>query len=141
MPAKYSEKLFRQNFVKWFRGFYPKGHIQNIESEATSAGVADVNACKDGKEIWIELKSGRLTTASIKPGQYMWHTKRNQAGGTTWLIQRDEYGILKVFKGNRIKEFQVKPASVEPDIVFDSKDDVGRRLMFEYLFTNMNTSI
>ena len=47
---KYSEKLFKKNFVKWFKELYPypSGHIQLIESEATSAGVPDINACKGG---------------------------------------------------------------------------------------------
>lgn len=54
MPAKYSEKLFRQNFIKWFKSFFPREHIQSIESEATAAGVPDINACKGGKEIWVE---------------------------------------------------------------------------------------
>ena len=91
---KYSEKLFKKNFVKWFKELYPSGHIQLIESEATSAGVPDVNLCHNGIEVWVELKSGRLSTSSIKPGQYMWHTKRTQAGGTTWVVQRDEDGNI-----------------------------------------------
>ena len=135
MSPKYSEKLFRQNFVRWFREYFPLGHIQSIESEATSAGVPDLNACKGGKEIWIELKSGRLTTSSIKPGQYMWHTKRTQAGGTTWVVQRDDDGDICVFKGCRIKEFQDKPNSVVPDKVFSSASRESKIEMFNYLFS------
>lgn len=136
MSQRYPEKLFRANFVKWFKSIYPDGHIQSIESEATAAGIPDINACKGGKEIWIELKSGTLATNSIKPGQYVWHIKRNQAGGTTWLVQRDNDGNIRVYRGSRIREFREKPNSVIPDRVFSSTDKIAREEMFEYLFTS-----
>lgn len=131
----YPEKTFRKNFIKWFKELYPKDHIQNIESEATAAGVPDINACKGGKEIWIELKSGPLTKASIKPGQFVWHIKRAQAGGTTWVIQRTDRSQINVFKGSRIKEFRDKPNSVKPDATFNSLVAQERVQMFNYLFT------
>ena len=130
----YPEKLFRKNFVSWFKQFCPDGHIQNIESEATSAGIPDINACKGGKDIWVELKSGPLTKASIKPGQFIWHIKRNQAGGTTWLVQRTCKGRICIFRGDRIKEFRENPNTVKPDIIFDSNEVSDRVEMFEYLF-------
>lgn len=130
----YPEKLFRKNFVSWFKQFYPNGHIQNIESEATSAGIPDINACKGGKDIWVELKSGPLTKASIKPGQFIWHIKRNQAGGTTWLVQRTDNGRIRIYRGNRIKEFRERPNAVEPDAIFDSNEVQERIELFEYLF-------
>lgn len=130
----YPEKTFRKNFVKWFKDLYPKDHIQNIESEATAAGVPDINACKGGKEVWIELKSGPLTKASIKPGQFVWHIKRAQAGGTTWVVQRLPNGVINIFRGSRIKEFRDKPNAVAPDITFNSLVAQERIKMFDYLF-------
>lgn len=132
--SHYPEKLFRKNFVKWFRELYPRDHIQNIESEATSAGIPDINACKGGKDIWIELKSGPLTKASIKPGQFIWHIKRAQAGGTTWVVQRMYDGMINVFSGKRIIEFRDNPKDVIPDAVFNSLVAQERIAMFEYLF-------
>ena len=134
MPEIYSEKLFKKNFVKWFKELYPLDHIQLIESEATSTGIPDINACKGGKEVWIELKSGYLSKTSIKPGQFVWHIKRNQAGGTTWIVQRYDGGIVKVYNGNRIREFRESPNKVIPCKVFDGTTPIGRRDLWEYLF-------
>lgn len=134
MSNRYPEKLFRANFVKWFKGLYPNDHIQSIESEATAAGIPDINACKGGKEVWIELKSGTLSTNSIKPGQFVWHIKRNQAGGTTWIVQRDTNGLIRVYNGARIREFREKPNSVIPDMVFSSETRESHVEMFNYLF-------
>lgn len=136
MSNRYPEKLFRANFVKWFKGLYPNDHIQSIESEATAAGIPDINACKGGKEVWIELKSGTLSTNSIKPGQFVWHIKRNRAGGTTWIVQRDTNGLIRVYNGARIQEFREKPNSVIPDMIFSSETKESRVEMFNYLFLN-----
>ena len=134
MNKHYPEKLFRKNFVKWFKDLYPNGHIQNIESEATAAGIPDINICKGGKDIWVELKSGSLTKASIKPGQFVWHIKRNQAGGTTWIVQRIDNGLINIFNGARIREFRTAPNKVAPDITFNSLVVQERLKMFNYLF-------
>lgn len=133
MASHYPEKLFRANFVKWFKALFPTGHIQSVESEATAAGIPDINMCLDGKEVWVELKSGRLTTSSIKPGQYIWHIKRTQAGGTTWVVQRTDEGLIRVYKGSRIREFREKPNSVPPDAVFNSAVAQERKDLFLYL--------
>lgn len=128
-----NEKLFKKNFVKWFKDFYPMDHINLIESEATTTGIPDINACKGGKEIWVELKDGYLSKNSIKPGQFVWHIKRNQAGGTTWIAQKyDE--IIKVYNGNRIREFRESPNKVIPCKVFDGTTPVGRLELFTFLF-------
>lgn len=133
MAQHYPEKLFRANFVKWFKALYPTDHIQSIESEATAAGIPDINLCKGGREVWVELKSGRLTATSIKPGQYVWHIKRTQAGGTTWVVQRTDEGLVRVYKGSRIREFREKPNSVPPDAVFNPTTIQEKTAMFEYL--------
>ena len=134
MSEKYSEDLFRVNFKDWFKALYPGSHLQNIESRSTGNGIPDTNLCKGGREIWVELKSGHLSTSSIKPGQYIWHIKRNQAGGTTWIVQRYDLGIIKVYSGKRIREFRVKPNSVIPCAMFDGNTKEGRRDLFEFLF-------
>ena len=128
-----NEKLFKKNFVKWFKTFYPMDHINLIESEATTTGIPDINACKGGREIWVELKDGYLSKNSIKPGQFVWHIKRNQAGGTTWIVQKyDE--IIKVYNGKRIREFRESPNKVIPCKVFDGTTLVGRLELFTFLF-------
>ena len=132
---KYSEKLFKKNFVKWFKELYPSGHIQLIESEATSAGVPDVNLCHNGIEVWVELKSGRLSTSSIKPGQYMWHTKRQRANGNTWVVHRREDGFINLYSGARIKEFLTDPNKVAPDKVFNSSLVQERKNMFQFMLS------
>ena len=128
-----NEKLFKKNFVKWFKTFYPMDHINLIESEATTTGIPDISACKGGKEIWVELKDGYLSKNSIKPGQFVWHIKRNQAGGTTWIVQKyDE--IIKVYNGKRIREFRESPNKVIPCKVFDGTTPAGRLELFTFLF-------
>ena len=109
-------------------------HIQLVESEATTTGIPDINACKGGKEVWIELKAGYLSKNSIKPGQFVWHIKRNQAGGITWIVHRCEDDMIKVYNGNRIREFRESPNKVIPCKVFDGNSQEGRRDLFTYLF-------
>ena len=135
MKERYSEDAFKATFVKWFKQLYPKDHICQIESRMTCNGIPDTNLCKGGKEIWVELKEGDLNTSSIKAGQYIWHIKRNQAGGTTWIVQGYECGIIKVYNGRRIKEFRESPNNVTPCAMFDTTLPTGRLRLFTYLFS------
>ena len=67
----------------------PKVHWQRIEVGSLGTGVPDVNACWQGKEVWIELKLGSLQSINLSPQQCAWHMRRANAGGVSWILSYD----------------------------------------------------
>jgi hypothetical protein len=45
-------------YEKWLKKQAPSAHWQRIEAH-TGTGVPDVNVCRNGHEIWCELKIGK----------------------------------------------------------------------------------
>jgi hypothetical protein len=67
-------------------------HMTRIENRA-GAGCADVEACMDGLQAWIELKTEpRPSSPSsrvkprFEPTQWPWHRRRLMAGGSTYVL-------------------------------------------------------
>lgn len=72
------------NFLK---RAHPDAHWVRIES-STSNGAPDINACKNGREVWIEqkqIKMPKKKDTKIKPNirasQVIWGVQRRRAGG------------------------------------------------------------
>ena len=85
-----SEQAFVRSLVKSMtdRGW----HVQRLEDKF-SVGIPDINACKDGDDIWLEAKvfawPKRATTKTkicVRPYQVSWAHRRIKAGGTCFLI-------------------------------------------------------
>lgn len=51
-----------------------------------SSGVPDVNACCDGIETWIELKSQYREMPYIRKAQHAWITRRRKHGGRVCIF-------------------------------------------------------
>ena len=72
---------------------HPGAHWQRFESW-TGVGVFDSNACKNGREIWVEFKEvvppKKLTDdwivkPKVRPSQVAWQALKHQAGGKTYI--------------------------------------------------------
>jgi len=61
------------------------GHVSNIESHLTSAGIPDMNVWIDGVELWLELKMYG-PKCHLRPTQRKWHKERKAAGGRSWVL-------------------------------------------------------
>jgi len=73
-----------------------QGHFVRIEN-AISVGVPDVNACHDGVEVWIELKTGSGNYISLRSSQLAWFIRRISVGGNLKVVYRvkDTIGVIK----------------------------------------------
>ena len=76
-------------------------HFVRIES-STINGIPDVNACMDGNEFWLELKSNDAKNYGISKYQINWFLKRHRSGGKAFILH---YSLLKPeFKILEIRE-------------------------------------
>ncbi len=71
----------------------PDAHWTPIESRLTGRGIADLNGCLHGVEVWIEVKrlEGKRKLRfrfPLKPSQANWLNKRWQAGGRVFIMAR-----------------------------------------------------
>jgi len=77
-----------------------KVHFTRIESY-TENGIPDVNACCNGKEIWIELKANTHKDLGLSKWQKVWIAKRIKAGGTVFIMNRPlKERALKIYRGS-----------------------------------------
>lgn len=84
------------DFKKWFVAQLKKDcDITPIET-STSRGVPDLNLCRQGVEIWVELKlfvGGRVL---LRPEQYAWGMRRSMHGGRSFVVawHKSEYLMI-----------------------------------------------
>lgn len=79
-----------------------KVHFVRIESY-TENGIPDVNACYNGKEIWIELKANTHKDLGLSKWQKVWIAKRIKAGGTVFIMNRPlKERALKIYTGSLV---------------------------------------
>lgn len=107
-------------FGKRFRKKLPNGHDIRVENPA-HPGTPDLNACINGIEFWVEFKQVEsfpklsdtpVFRGCLKPHQALWHLKRSQAGGRSFIVA----GVLKedityIIPGKHAMEFNVLPRS------------------------------
>jgi len=60
-------------------------HWTPIENHVADPGIPDINGCKGGKEVWIELKM----EPKLRSTQYAWIKKRIQVSGKVWIAWLD----------------------------------------------------
>src|SRR5690554_4065341 len=70
-----------------------KGHWDRIESHAVSQGRPDVNACRRGKTVDIELKVYDVRRGGfvLRSSQNTWMINRTRAGGRVWIFARFDH--------------------------------------------------
>jgi hypothetical protein len=90
MSEKQAYALFKKHIAR------PMDRIDRIESGLTVEGMPDINACFDGVECWIELKSPtepkRATTPlfgsnhKLSMSQRNWFLRQRNAGGHAFIL-------------------------------------------------------
>lgn len=63
-------------------------HLCRIENTA-GAGISDVNGCRNGREIWIELKMFHGARLHFRTSQLNWIFTRGRHNGMVWVLARD----------------------------------------------------
>ncbi len=95
-------------------------HLCRVENSAGN-GISDVNCCRDGREVWIELKMFSGKRLHFKNSQLIWITTRIKFGGWVWVLARDgdelklwDAGVL--LNSCERKHQAEKAFSIEPTI-------------------------
>lgn len=114
----------------WLRSRHPTAHWQRVEN-TVGTGIPDVNACKDGVEIWVELKEGvklmsGVVRLRIRKDQNAWLSRRHRAGGLVYLgirVGKHNYilggeWVGTVFLGNGIEMGKLIENSIEVSQIF-----------------------
>ncbi len=66
-------------------------HWISVETGLTAPGCPDSNACCDGVEIWVELKSTASRRIVFQPFQPPWIHRRVRHGGNVWIMVRQKH--------------------------------------------------
>lgn len=66
----------------------PHVHWQSIETGGTGRGIPDLNACHNGREVWIELKRVDGWQVKFRPEQVAWIERRARVGGRVYVMAR-----------------------------------------------------
>jgi hypothetical protein len=78
-----------------FQAHIPEAHWQRIETATTGAGVADLNGCYHGIEVWIELKLTAEWSVALSPFQVSWAERRIRYGGRVYIAVRRNHPQTK----------------------------------------------
>ncbi len=79
-------------------------HFTRIES-STQNGIPDVNACKNGHEVWLELKCNSAKNLGLSKYQMVWIMNRTKAGGKVFIINRPLFQrAVKIYTGSVVRE-------------------------------------
>tara|TARA_R100000664_G_C2749982_1_gene137323 strand:+ start:1616 stop:1999 length:384 start_codon:yes stop_codon:yes gene_type:complete len=74
------------------------GQIFRIESN-TINGIPDVYYIREGKSIWVELKSNEVKNLGLSKYQINWHIDHQIHGGKSFILQETlSQGLLKLYK-------------------------------------------
>lgn len=97
------ESALRKHITKYVED--AGGHVSNIESHLTAAGIPDMNIFLHGTDIWLELKyKGRKM--AMRPTQRRWHRTRAACGGMSWVLIYDpEDGGVWFILGHVVAEY------------------------------------
>ena len=75
------ESLLWKSVKKGLTRFF----LTRIES-STINGIPDINACMDGNEFWLELKSKESKNLGLSNYQINWHIKHQKCGGQVFIL-------------------------------------------------------
>ena len=81
-------------YAQFKQGVQDQGtHICRIES-TTGSGISDINMCRNGVEVWVELKVFKSHWLHFRNSQKSWIVQRSNAGGRVLIVARDEDDVL-----------------------------------------------
>lgn len=75
-------KTFQRRLRDW--------HWQAIETGGTGLGIPDLNGCRRGHEVWLELKATASWKVIVNPEQVGWAEARMRAGGNVYMAVRQQ---------------------------------------------------
>lgn len=113
-------------------------HFTRIESH-TEQGIPDVNACYNGKEVWIELKANLHKDLGLSKYQIVWIRKRTMHGGKVFIMNRPLLDkTLRIYSGMSLVRYPCISDNVQPTVVLGPRIDWN--LVQEALFTDKEPS-
>ncbi len=84
------ESYLWSQFKEAMAGF---AHASRIENTAGN-GMSDVNLCKNGKEIWVELKMFKGRRLHFRNSQLSWICSRHNFGGRIFVVARNDDSLF-----------------------------------------------
>lgn len=92
------------SFWSLVKSHVPAGvHAIRIENTA-GAGQPDVNMCRDGREVWVELKVAHGERIEIRWSQYVWWRARLSVVGRVRVLVRRDDGRIEMYDPMRVCE-------------------------------------
>jgi len=92
-----------------FRRHLPEWDWQPIETGALSPGVPDLNGCRQGREVWVEMKHTTGWVVKFRPMQPSWILRRLAAGGHVYIAVRQRQRTtdrLYLYRGEYVLQLQ-----------------------------------
>jgi hypothetical protein len=86
-----------QSLYQWMQRGLPKSIDCHRIENCAGSGMPDVNMCYEGFEIWVELKVLPLNMILLRPAQYAWGMRRGTAGGSVFIVNAHEDGLLSIW--------------------------------------------
>lgn len=80
-----------------------------VETGGTAGGVPDFNMCKNGIDVWVEMKAARHWRAVIRPSQVGWIERRLLHGGRVFIAIRRDMEELWLYHGVAIRTLIREP--------------------------------
>ena len=83
------------------------GQIFRIESN-TINGIPDVYYIREGKLIWVELKSNEVKDLGLSKYQINWHIDHQLHGGKSFILQETlTQGLFKLYKVRETRKVEL----------------------------------
>jgi len=123
---------------------FPEIHFSRIENSAGD-GISDVSMCRNGREVWVELKMFKGNRLHFRDSQRLWINARTKAGGHVVILARKDktvyvFDAAKAMKAayshtperksfsiqqNDLTTIFVDQVPVEWDVLFDTVFKLG----------------
>ena len=98
----------------------------------TSRGVPDLYLCKDGKSVWIELKSNNLKNLGLSGYQINWIVNHQRNGGSVYVLN----GIRnRGVKDRALKLYRIEePSRLVREVMTTTYDREGVVKVLDHVF-------
>jgi len=84
------------DFKKWFcNTLRNECHVTTIET-TTSRGVPDIHLCRNGGDVWVELKLFTGGRVLLRPEQHAWMTRRLVHDGRSCVVALHPSGLILI---------------------------------------------
>ena len=88
----------------------------------TEQGIPDVNACYNGKELWLELKCNTAKNLGLSKYQIVWIMRRVKHGGSVWIVNRPPRQRATFFYSGSLVRGSGISANEQPTFVVSPND-------------------